>query len=98
MVQKAQDQEHFERTLISIQGQLAGSLAAIESSYADSELNYGEIFVGDNVPVMNLFAGAGSLREREAISEGLSRSAEHERANPWGFSDKFRRRGRESGR
>ena len=50
VVQKAQ--EHFERTLISIQGQLAGSVAALESSYADSELNYGEIFVRDNVPVM----------------------------------------------
>ena len=50
VVQKAK--EHFERTLISIQGQLAGSVAALESSYADSELNYGEIFVRDNVPVM----------------------------------------------
>jgi hypothetical protein len=50
VAQKAQ--EHFERILISIQGQLAGSVAALRSSYADTELNYGEIFVRDNVPVM----------------------------------------------
>ncbi|BEV36121.1 glycoside hydrolase 100 family protein [Synechococcus sp. M16CYN] len=50
VVQRAQ--EHFERTLIAIQGKLAGSVAALKSRNADTKLNYGEIFVRDNVPVM----------------------------------------------
>ena len=44
--------EHFEATLISIQGQLAGSVAAMEPRQSNEALNYGEIFVRDNVPVM----------------------------------------------
>ena len=44
--------EHFERTLIPVRGQLAGSVAALEHPRHDEALNYGEIFLRDNVPVM----------------------------------------------
>ena len=50
VVQKAR--EHFERTLIPIRGELAGSVAALEHPNHDEALNYGEIFLRDNVPVM----------------------------------------------
>ena len=50
VVQKAR--EHFERTLIQIRGELAGSVAALEHPRHDEALNYGEIFLRDNVPVM----------------------------------------------
>ena len=50
VVQKAK--EHFERTLIPIAGSLAGSVAALQRPSADEALNYGEIFLRDNVPVM----------------------------------------------
>ena len=50
IVEKAR--EHFERTLISIGGELAGSVAALEHPNHDEALNYGEIFLRDNVPVM----------------------------------------------
>ena len=50
VVQKAR--EHFERTLIPLRGQLAGSVAALEHPRHDEALNYGEIFLRDNVPVM----------------------------------------------
>ena len=50
VVEKAK--EHFERTLISIRGELAGSVAALEHPNQDDALNYGEIFLRDNVPVM----------------------------------------------
>ena len=50
VVQKAQ--EHFEKTLVNIQNQLAGSVAALEHRHSDEALNYGEIFLRDNVPVM----------------------------------------------
>ena len=44
----------------------------------------------ESLTLIDLFAGTGTLRDREAISEGLPRPPEHECANPWGFSDKFR--------
>ncbi len=44
--------EHFERSLIKIDGQLAGSVAALEHPANNDALNYGEIFLRDNVPVM----------------------------------------------
>ena len=44
--------EHFERTLVRIQGEFAGSVAALEHPRDDEALNYGEIFLRDNVPVM----------------------------------------------
>ena len=44
--------EHFERTLVAIRGELAGSVAALEHPNHDEALNYGEIFLRDNVPVM----------------------------------------------
>ena len=47
-----QAEELFEQTLVNVRGQLAGAVAALESSVHDSELNYGEIFLRDNVPVM----------------------------------------------
>ena len=50
VVQKAR--EHFERTLIPLRGHLAGSVAALEHPRHDEALNYGEIFLRDNVPVM----------------------------------------------
>ena len=45
-------QEHFERTLIEIGGEIAGSVAALEHPANNEMLNYGEIFLRDNVPVM----------------------------------------------
>ena len=50
VVKSAQD--HFERTLIEIQGKIAGSVAALEHPGKNEALNYGEIFLRDNVPVM----------------------------------------------
>ena len=50
VVEKAK--EHFERTLVAIRGELAGSVAALEHPNHDEALNYGEIFLRDNVPVM----------------------------------------------
>ena len=50
VLQKAR--EHFEATLIGVQGELAGSVAAMEHRRSDDALNYGEIFLRDNVPVM----------------------------------------------
>ena len=50
VLQKAR--EHFEATLIGVRGGLAGSVAAMEHRRADDALNYGEIFLRDNVPVM----------------------------------------------
>lgn len=50
VVQRAR--EHFERTLIRVRGELAGSVAALEHPRNHQELNYGEIFLRDNVPVM----------------------------------------------
>jgi Alkaline and neutral invertase len=46
--------EHFERTLISAQGELVGSVAALEHPRLSGEANYGEVFLRDNVPVMLL--------------------------------------------
>ena len=42
----------FEQTLVPVRGQLAGAVAALESNLNNSELNYGELFLRDNVPVM----------------------------------------------
>jgi hypothetical protein len=46
----------YERALVSIDGKLAGAVAAIpkksDLAAADVNLNYGEIFIRDNVPVM----------------------------------------------
>ena len=44
--------EHFERTLIEIGGKIGGSVAALEHPANNDALNYGEIFLRDNVPVM----------------------------------------------
>ena len=44
--------EHFERSLIQINGHLAGSVAALEHPANNDALNYGEVFLRDNVPVM----------------------------------------------
>ena len=45
--------EHlFERTLVTVRGQPAGALAALQTNLHDTALNYGEIFLRDNVPVM----------------------------------------------
>ena len=41
--------EHFERSLIQIDGHLAGSVAALEHPANNDALNYGEIFLRDNV-------------------------------------------------
>ena len=50
VIQRAK--EHFERTLIEIRGCVAGSVAALEHPANNEALNYGEIFLRDNVPVM----------------------------------------------
>ena len=50
VVQRAK--EHFERTLVQVRGKLAGSVAALGHPQNHQELNYGEIFLRDNVPVM----------------------------------------------
>ncbi len=44
--------EHFEKTLVEISGELVGSVAALEHPTKNKKLNYGEIFLRDNVPVM----------------------------------------------
>ena len=44
--------EHFERSLIEVRGSFAGSVAALEHPANNEALNYGEIFLRDNVPVM----------------------------------------------
>ena len=44
--------EHFERTLIEVGGSLSGSVAALEHQPHNKPLNYGEIFLRDNAPVM----------------------------------------------
>ena len=44
--------EHFEKTLVKISGELVGSVAALEHPTKNLKLNYGEIFLRDNVPVM----------------------------------------------
>ena len=45
-------QEHFEKTLVAITGEIVGSVAALEHPANKHALNYGEIFLRDNVPVM----------------------------------------------
>ncbi|TVS06816.1 MAG: alkaline invertase [Cyanobium sp. PLM2.Bin73] len=44
--------EQFERTLVTVRGQLVGSVAALEHPHKRNEANYGEVFLRDNVPVM----------------------------------------------
>ena len=44
--------EHFERSLIEVAGNIGGSVAALEHPASNDALNYGEIFLRDNVPVM----------------------------------------------
>ena len=44
--------KHFEKTLVAISGELVGSVAALEHPTKNTKLNYGEIFLRDNVPVM----------------------------------------------
>ncbi len=48
----ASAREKFERTLVSVQGSLVGSVAALEHPRSHDALNYGEVFLRDNVPVM----------------------------------------------
>jgi len=50
VVNKARQQ--FERTLVTVQGELVGSVAALEHPRSSIALNYGEVFLRDNVPVM----------------------------------------------
>ena len=50
VIQRAK--EHFERTLIDVGGSVVGSIAALEHPANNDALNYGEIFLRDNVPVM----------------------------------------------
>ena len=45
-------QEHFERSLIKISGEFAGSVAALEHPADNEALNYGEVFLRDNVPTL----------------------------------------------
>ena len=44
--------KHFEKTLVEISGEQVGSVAALEHPTKNTKLNYGEIFLRDNVPVM----------------------------------------------
>ena len=44
--------KHFEKTLVEISGEIVGSVAALEHPTKNKKLNYGEIFLRDNVPVM----------------------------------------------
>ena len=47
--------EHFERTLISVRGKQVGAMAAlVHPGGKDQALNYDEVFLRDNVPVMLL--------------------------------------------
>lgn len=55
IVQRAQELL-YERAMVQVQGQWAGAIAAIPnvsgSDHPPADLNYGEIFIRDNVPVM----------------------------------------------
>ncbi|MBC1259671.1 alkaline invertase [Synechococcus sp. BSF8S] len=48
----ASAREKFERTLVSVQGSVVGSVAALGHPRSHDSLNYGEVFLRDNVPVM----------------------------------------------
>ena len=48
----ARAREHFERTLVLVNDQLVGSVAALEHPRSSDAANYGEVFLRDNVPVM----------------------------------------------
>ena len=43
---------HFERSLVRVRGEFVGSVAALEHPGKSGAVNYGEVFVRDNVPVM----------------------------------------------
>ena len=43
---------HFERSLVRVRGEIVGSVAALEHPGKSGAVNYGEVFVRDNVPVM----------------------------------------------
>jgi hypothetical protein len=48
----ARAREHFEGTLVRVRGELVGSVAALGHPRRSSDLNYSEVFLRDNVPVM----------------------------------------------
>lgn len=48
----ARAQEYFERTLIQVGGKPVGSMAALQHPGREGALNYDEVFLRDNVPVM----------------------------------------------
>jgi beta-fructofuranosidase len=48
----ARAREYFERTLIQVGGKPVGSMAALKHPGGDGALNYDEVFLRDNVPVM----------------------------------------------
>ncbi len=47
-----QAQALFEQTLVTAQGKIVGAIAALAPAGLQGELNYGEVFIRDNVPVM----------------------------------------------
>ena len=74
--------EHFETTLIGVQGELAGSVAAMEHRRADDALNYGEIFLRDNVPVMIFLMLEGRFAIVKQVFERQPSAPKHQRSNP----------------
>lgn len=43
---------HFERSLVQVKGELAVSIAALKHPHRSGAVNYGEVFLRDDVPVM----------------------------------------------
>jgi hypothetical protein len=63
----AQARSHFQQSLVTCGGQIVGSVAALAPEAATAgfhdDLNYGEVFLRDNVPVMMylLLSGRGAV-------------------------------------
>lgn len=49
----ARARDHFERTLVRVRGELEGSVAALGHPRRSGDLNDGEVFLRDSVPVGN---------------------------------------------
>jgi hypothetical protein len=49
----------------------------------DEALNYGEIFLRDNVPVMVYLLTQKRFKVVKAVPPDLPRSAEHDLSDPW---------------
>jgi hypothetical protein len=72
----------YDRAMVQIGGEWAGALAAIpkasEANAAELDLNYGEIFIRDNVPVMIYLLTQGKYSTvRHFLETSLSLQSDH---------------------